>query len=112
MRLVFIAGPYTKGDVAVNVKLALDAADKLMEAGAAVFVPHLSHFQHMAHPRQYEDWTANDNAILSRCDALFRMLGESQGADAEIALAETLDLPVFHTWTALMLWLWGPEEEL
>lgn len=102
MKLVFIAGPYTAGDVAQNVRAAIDAADKLMGAGFAVFVPHLSHFQHMIHARPYEDWTANDNAILEKCDMVFRLPGHSLGADREVELAESLGIPVFDTWTQIL----------
>jgi hypothetical protein len=104
VKLIFVAGPYSNGDVAQNVKLAITWADKLMSAGFAVFVPHLSHFQHMVHARPYEDWTANDNAILRRCDAVFRIAGESHGADAEMALAAKLGIPVFDALVDLLEW--------
>ena len=109
MKLVFIAGPYTGGDVAKNVKAAIDAADKLMDLGLAAFVPHLSHFQHMVHARPYMDWTVNDRAILMRCDALFRIPGISPGAEAEVALAQELGIPVFKKWTDLIHWAHGLE---
>jgi hypothetical protein len=105
MRLVFIAGPYSGGDVAQNVKAAMDMADRLWAAGAAVFVPHLYHFQHLVHPRPEYDWKANDIEILKRCDAVFRLKGYSQGADAEIELAESLGLPIFLTWAEILEWL-------
>ena len=69
---VYVAGPYTHGDVARNVAAAMRAADALIRADAAPFVPHLSHFQHMAHPQPYEVWTALDFAWLEVCDALLR----------------------------------------
>lgn len=53
---VYIASPYTLGDVAVNVKIQMDMADKLMNNGFIPFTPLYSHFQHMAHPRPYSDW--------------------------------------------------------
>jgi hypothetical protein len=48
---VYIASPYTLGDVAVNVKRQLDCADELMNAGFAPFAPLYSHFQHMVQQR-------------------------------------------------------------
>lgn len=102
---MFVAGPYTAGDVAQNVKRAIDAADRMMSMGLAVFVPHLSHFQHMIHARPYAHWTANDNEMLRRCDALFRLPGLSVGADDEVRLALALGLPVFYTWTELLDWI-------
>jgi hypothetical protein len=35
-------------------------------------------------------------AVAHRCDACFRLPGESQGADEMVRLAESLDQPVFY----------------
>lgn len=96
MKKIYVAGPYTKGDVAVNVRNAILAAHILYNAGFYPFVPHLTHFWHMVCPRPYEDWLDLDNAFLPHCDALLRLPGESSGADKEVALAEKLGMPVFH----------------
>ncbi len=55
MKTVYVAGPYTGGDVAMNVRQAKEAADALIEDGYAPHVPHLYHFLHMHNPRVYED---------------------------------------------------------
>ena len=94
---VYIASPYTKGDVAVNVKLQLDTANTLMDYGFIPFVPLYSHFQHMAHPRPYEDWVELDMIWVRACDVLLRLGGESKGADDEVALAMELKIPVFYS---------------
>jgi hypothetical protein len=93
---VYIAGPYTKGDVAINVRTAMEAGILLLEAGHAPFVPHLTHFLHMHKPQPYETWTRLDNAYLPYCEALIRLPGESGGADAEVALAHKFHIPVFN----------------
>lgn len=97
MKAVYIASPYTKGDVAVNVKAQIDCADELITLGFAPFVPLYSHFQHMQHPRPYEDWTRLDNEWVLRCDCLLRLEGESSGADAEVELAVKNNIPVFYS---------------
>jgi len=94
---VYIASPYTKGDIAVNVKRQLDAADKLIELGYAPFAPLYSHFQHMAHPRPYNDWLRLDFEWITVCDCLLRLNGESDGADQEVALAAKLGIPVVYS---------------
>ena len=99
---VYVAGPYTHGDVAANVAAALRAADELIEAGFAPFVPHLSHFQHMAHPRPYRVWTALDFAWLAVCAAAVRLPGDSTGADAEVQWCRTHGIPVFPSVRALV----------
>lgn len=92
---VYITSPYTKGDVAVNVKRQLDCVDTLMNFGFAPFAPLYSHFQHMAHPRPYEDWVKIDLEWVKVCDCLLRLDGESIGADGEVEFAKSLGKPVF-----------------
>ena len=94
---VYIASPYTKGDVAVNVKVQLDTYDELMTKGFAPFAPLYSHFQHMAHPRPYEDWIKIDLEWVKVCDCLLRLPGESSGADGEVEFAKELGIPVYYS---------------
>jgi hypothetical protein len=97
---VYVAGPYTQGDVAENVRAAILAADWLAQQGCVPFCPHLSHFWHLLNPHPYEFWLAQDLAWLAVCDALVRLPGPSAGADGEVAEARRLGLPVF----------WAPED--
>jgi len=94
---IYIASPYTKGDVAVNVKAQIDCVDQLMNLGYAPFAPLYSHFQHIAHPRPYSDWVNIDLEWVPVCDALLRLPGESTGADGEVELARSLGIPVFYS---------------
>ena len=57
---IYIAGPYTNGDVAVNVRTAYEAANQLADLGFAPFVPHATHFWHMLFPRPLASSKAND----------------------------------------------------
>ena len=93
---IYIASPYTLGDVAVNVKLQIDIADDLMNNGFAPFVPLYSHFQHMAHPRPYQDWVNIDLEWVASCDAVLRLGGESKGADGEVEYALKNNILVFY----------------
>ena len=93
---IYIAGPYTNGDVAVNVRNAFEIANKIADLGFAPFVPHSSHFWHMLFPREYEFWIDLDNQFLPCCDALYRIPGISEGSDKEVELATKLGLPVFY----------------
>lgn len=94
---VYIASPYTLGDVAVNVKRQMDVADILIEEGFAPFVPLYSHFQHMAHPRPYGDWIKLDLEWVESCDCLLRLEGESTGADGEVVYAKELGIKIFYS---------------
>lgn len=101
---VYIASPYTKGDVAINVKAQIDCADKLMGLGFAPFAPLYSHFQHMVHPRPYEDWIKVDMEWVLVCDCLLRLPGESSGADDEVEFAIQNKKPVFYSTRTLVKW--------
>ncbi len=92
---VYVAGPYTKGDVAVNVRNAILVANDLLEMGHVPFCPHLSHFWHLVTPRPYEEWLAIDIEWLRQCEAVYRMDGESSGADLEVADAQGLRIPIY-----------------
>lgn len=94
---VYVAGPYTKGDVVLNVREAVRVSDELLKLGYAPYVPHLSHFWHMLFPHEYQVWLDLDNEWVTCCDVLLRIPGESSGADKEVALAESLGLPVFFS---------------
>jgi len=99
---VYVAGPYTQGDVAVNVRNAYEAASHLADLGFAPFVPHATHFWHMLFPRPYDFWLELDNHFLSCCDAVLRLSGPSSGADKEVDLARRLEIPVFTKIDALV----------
>jgi len=93
---VYIASPYTIGDVAVNVRVQLDTADELMDMGLVPFAPLMSHFQHLVHPRPYEDWIDVDLEWVKSCDILLRLEGKSDGADNEVYVANSLKLHVVY----------------
>jgi hypothetical protein len=88
--LVYVAGPYSKGDQLLNIRQAILAANEVLEKGYYVFIPHLTHFWHMITPKEYDKWLEIDTAILERCDIIYRIPGESVGADLEVALAKNL----------------------
>lgn len=93
---VYIAGPYTVGDVAQNVRAAVSVANEVALLGAFPYVPHLSHFWHYLYTQPYTFWMAQDEAWLEQCDLLYRLPGDSRGADAEVQRAQQLGIPVVH----------------
>lgn len=94
---VYIASPYTLGDVGENVKVQIDAADYLMDNGFAPYTPLLAHFQHIVHPRHYDDWLELCLEWLPMCDCIIRLPGESKGADIEVGIAKEKGIPVFYS---------------
>lgn len=92
---VYIAGPYTKGVIATNIRNAIHAADMVRELGHVPFVPHLTHLWDIVSPRSYESWLDYDFHWLKKCDRLIRLDGESPGADREVVFAHENGIPVY-----------------
>ncbi len=104
--LVYLAGPYTSPDPCVNTNEAIQIANEIMERyPVVVFVPHLSHFWHTVTPRPYDWWLEYDMEFVRRSDIVFRMSGESPGADLETEEAKSLGIPVVYTYAGLGMFL-------
>ena len=92
---IYIAGPYTKGDVVLNVRKAIETAEFLRGMGHIPFLPHLTHFWHLVYPHGVDYWYKYDLEWLKRCDCLIRLPGESTGADKEVEYAKEFGKPVY-----------------
>lgn len=95
--VVYIASPYTKGDVAVNVRKSFEAADTLAMLGYLPFPPLFSHFWHFVFPHPYQFWTELDFEWILHCDCILRLPGKSKGADEEVGFAAMHNIPVYHS---------------
>jgi nucleoside 2-deoxyribosyltransferase len=101
---IYLASPYTKGDVGINVKNSFEAYDVLLKNNFLPFAPLTSHFIHMMYPQDYNTWLEIDLEWLKVCDAVLRLPGESRGADIEVEYAEKNNIPVFYNYSDLMRW--------
>ena len=101
---VYIAGPYSKGDVMMNIREAIFAADWVWAAGHFPFLPHLTGFWQAISPHPYEKWLALDFEWIAACHALIRLPGDSSGADREVAEANRLAIPVFFGVPEFITW--------
>jgi len=82
--------------------------DKLYDTKLIIpIAPHWTMFQDLVFPRPYEDWLKYDLSMLRRCDVLFRLKGESNGADMEVKEAKLLNKPIFleEQYTHLIKWV-------
>ena len=98
MLKIYVAGPLSTGtysDTTCNVRTALEYANSIMILGGAPYLPHLSHFWNLFYLHSWEEWMAMDRVWVLSCDALFRMPGESKGADQEVAWAKEAGLPIY-----------------
>lgn len=120
--LVYVAGPISRGCIVANVRQAHEAGMALLKAGIPCIVPHGSCFwgsvvqpalpltppwfvpEVLPAGSTHIDWYGMDLVIVSRCDAVLRLPGESVGADLEVRKAEELGLPVFETVEGVISW--------
>jgi hypothetical protein len=105
--LIYLAGPYTHGDVVANVHRAIDFAEAVAKLGCVPLVPHLNMVWDLYHKHCYEFWLKLDFAYLDRCDGLLRVPGFSPGADREVERALRHKQPVFFTIANLRKWKRG-----
>lgn len=105
MKRIYVAGAYSGGDVALNVRKAMEAGTQIINAGHSPFVPHLYHFLHLHEPQEYGTWMRVDAAWVAACDALLRLPGHSPGADAEVSLATSQGIRCFAEMDELLEWL-------
>ena len=87
-RSIYVASPYSIGDLTSNVRVQMDAFERIMGLGHLPFAPLLNHFQHLVHPRSDESWV-HDYCLpwVERCDLILRLPGVSVGADLEVGHA-------------------------
>ena len=97
MLKVYVAGPYTKGNVEQNVLNAIDASSELISIGLAPFCPHLSHYLDQVHPHSWKQWMDIDIEFLRDCDIVLRLPGESKGADLEVETANKAGIPISYS---------------
>ena len=95
MQSVYIASPYTKGDVEENVAWSISAAQSLVKSGFLPYCPLLCHFWDLQYHNSYDFWIDYNLEWLDRCDVLVRLPGESKGADLEFVYAEQVGIPVY-----------------
>lgn len=92
---VYIAGPYSSAPDE-NLDIAVNTANKLLNEGFYPFCPHLNHCLELEQHRSWQDWIEYDLEWLKVCDCLYRIPGESNGADIECAKAYEWGIPVFY----------------
>lgn len=95
--MIYIAGPYSIGDVVLNVRNACLAANVVRAKGHIPVIPHLMHLWHIITPKTQREWLDIGLDYIPRMDAVLRLDGESVGADNEVALAKALGIKVYYS---------------
>jgi len=96
-KLIYISGPLTKGGVLKNVKNAIAIGEELTKLDYLVFIPHLFYFWNKQHEHTWRYWMKIDLEWVKRCDGLYRIEGESRGANIEVCEANHFGIPVFYS---------------
>ena len=91
---VYVAGPISS-DVFAGVHRGFAAGKKLFEDGLAPFIPHADAFWFLGEGN-WNAYLEYDLEYVSVCDAVFRLAGESKGADLECEVASQLGIPVYY----------------
>lgn len=99
---IYVAGPLTNPSVFgefQNVKRASEVGVALMGKGHDVFVPHAATWplELLGAHHPHQRWLDMDFGIMKAWATALYLIGSSPGADAELELAESLGLPVFHS---------------
>lgn len=113
---VYIASPYSEGDLDLNVRFQCQVFDQLLsDARVLPIAPLWSHFQNMMLPRPRADWMQYSTSILVLYDCCLRLTAkipalsytqfESIGADLEVEAFEAQGKPVFHSIDDLYVWV-------
>ncbi len=91
---VYVAGPISS-DPMLGVQRATAASRDLFLDGMAPFVPHWDTLW-MLPDGNWPAYLEFDLEFVSVCDAVYRLGGESRGADKEVEVAKHLGIPVFY----------------
>lgn len=103
--MVYVAAPYSRPDPVENTHRLIHEVSSIVDDGVVTPIPpHLTLLWHLVLPRPLDFWYAIDLATVARCDAVLRIPGESTGADAEVAFAESEGIPVFYDRESLYEW--------
>lgn len=100
-RRVYVSGPITGGDRNWNQYQANVAHRRLLQAGFAVLNPMPTGVLPFAWEKPedggitHEEWLDSDKAWIAVSDMVYRLPGESKGADIEEAFANSIGVPVY-----------------
>jgi len=93
-KIIYIASPITIGDPATIKGKVADIIQFIYKAGHLAYPPMYMEPWEIKYPIAYEDVLEYDLKWLEKCDILYRVEGESKGADIEMAHARKLNIPI------------------
>lgn len=91
---VYVAGPISS-NVFEGVQRGVAVGRKLFLDGLAPFVPHFDAYWWLP-DGNWRSYLEYDLEYVSICDAVYRLAGESKGADLECRVATEHGIPIFY----------------
>lgn len=96
-RFVYILGPHIEGDGIIALRIAIQHAEVLRNAGFTPYVPQLTTLWRMIAPREMDDFNDIHMDFMQKCDAVVKIPGMSHAGTDEEQLAMDLGIPVYET---------------
>jgi hypothetical protein len=105
--LIYIASPYTKGDMILNIRHQINVFDELKREGIVTPIsPLIYAFVEITHPDKYENWMNYDLDLIEHCDGVYvtntevgdyiQLAADSKGVKMEIKHALENTIPVWY----------------
>lgn len=102
--MIYIAGPIGNGHSAGpkqmyhNVLEGIKTYEALIHKGYTPICPHLSYFAWLLFKGEvdWKTWLEMDLDYVDNCIGVFRMPGDSKGADLEVRHAKKIGKPVYY----------------
>ena len=104
-KLVYVAGPMKHDDMGDHLRTACIVATEIESRGGIAYLPQLDYFRQLIVPMSPQYYLEKDKRWLELCRAVLRLPGKSDGADAEVKLANELGKLVFHDIDDCLDWL-------
>lgn len=92
---IYIASPYTPGDIEENVQKQIRVWHQLTDEGHTAYAPLLLYYCDLYRRRPYNDYLNHCLSMLPFFAMLLRLPGVSKGADIELKIAKELDKFIF-----------------
>lgn len=90
---IYLAGPISSNPEK-NLDIALDVSNQVIDKGHNPYMPNYNYYLNAKKVRDYELWMKLDDEWLRQCEAIYRIPGESPGADREMVVAREIGLLV------------------
>jgi len=107
---IYLSGPITKGDRQRNFDQAAAMMHTLIACGYAVMNPMLSMALPASDAIDHATWIENDLPWINAAEAVYRLPGESVGADMECDYADAHGIPVYDS--LAVLWAMLPTDTI